>query len=152
MDDLISRKWLVECLEEGWIKLDTEKDYNRMIHLVRDTAPSVQQEPCDDPRADVYYLAEKIGIHRLYELVVELRGEPELIPDEQKNDGWIPISERLPQEEGSYLVTDDAGGVKTVQDDEFLRYEDGTPLWLYSQNVTAWKPLPEPYRGEPDEV
>lgn len=44
MDDLISRKWLVECLEEGWIKLDTEKDYNRMMHLVRDTAPSVQPE------------------------------------------------------------------------------------------------------------
>ena len=34
-----------------------------------------QPEPCDDPRADVYYLAEKIGIHRLYALVVELRGE-----------------------------------------------------------------------------
>ena len=44
MNDLISRKWLVECLEEGWIKLDTEKDYNSMIHLVRDTAPSVQME------------------------------------------------------------------------------------------------------------
>lgn len=27
MDDLISRKWLVECIEEGWIGFDTEKDY-----------------------------------------------------------------------------------------------------------------------------
>ena len=40
-----------------------------------------QPEPCDDPRADVYYLAEKIGIHRLYALVVELRGEPEPCED-----------------------------------------------------------------------
>lgn len=42
LNDFISRKWLMECLEEGWF--DTEKDYNRMIHLVRDTAPSVQPE------------------------------------------------------------------------------------------------------------
>ena len=40
-----------------------------------------QLEPCDDPRADVYYLAEKIGIHRLYALVVELRGEPKPCED-----------------------------------------------------------------------
>lgn len=67
---------------------------------------------------------------------------------EKKKDEWTPISERPPEEEGRYLVTDDAGGVRTVQDDEFLYREDGTPLWLYSQNVTAWRPLPEPYRGE----
>lgn len=67
---------------------------------------------------------------------------------EKKQDEWTSISERPPEEEGRYLVTDDAGGVKTVQDDEFLYREDGTPLWLYSQNVTAWRPLPEPYRGE----
>lgn len=47
MDDLISRKWLVECIEEGWIKFDTEKDANIYIHLVRDIAPSAQPEqPC----------------------------------------------------------------------------------------------------------
>lgn len=40
-----------------------------------------QPEPCEDPMADIYYLAEKIGIHRLYALVVELRGEPEPCDD-----------------------------------------------------------------------
>ena len=44
MDDLISRKWLMECIDEGWIKFDTEKDTNRYIHLVRDIAPSAQPE------------------------------------------------------------------------------------------------------------
>ena len=44
MDDLISRKWLIEAVEEGWIKFDTQKDYNRIIHLVRDIAPCVQPE------------------------------------------------------------------------------------------------------------
>ena len=41
MSDLISRKWLMECVDEGWIKFDTEKDTNTYIHLVRDIAPSV---------------------------------------------------------------------------------------------------------------
>ena len=44
MDDLISRQWLIECVNERWIKFDTEKDENRFIHLVRDIAPSVQPE------------------------------------------------------------------------------------------------------------
>ena len=44
MNDLISRQWLVECVNEGWIKFDTEKDENRFIHLVRDIAPSAQPE------------------------------------------------------------------------------------------------------------
>ena len=44
MDDLISRKWLIEVVEEGWIKFDSEKDYNKYIHLVRDTAPSAEPE------------------------------------------------------------------------------------------------------------
>ena len=44
MDNLIRRQWLVECVNEGWIKFDTEKDENRFIHLVRDIAPSAQQE------------------------------------------------------------------------------------------------------------
>ena len=41
MNDLISRQWLMECVNEGWIKFDTEKDENRFIHLVRDIAPPV---------------------------------------------------------------------------------------------------------------
>ena len=44
MSDLISRKWLMECIDEGWIKFDTEKDTNTYIHLVRDIAPSAQPE------------------------------------------------------------------------------------------------------------
>lgn len=61
MADLISRQWLMECVNEGWIKFDTEKDENRFIHLVRDIAPSAQPEPCKDAvkREDVQSIAEK---------------------------------------------------------------------------------------------
>ena len=44
MDDLISRQWLMECFEEGWIKFDTEKDESKFIHLIRDIAPSIEPE------------------------------------------------------------------------------------------------------------
>lgn len=49
MNDLISRQWLMECVNEGWIKFDTEKDENRFIHLVRDMAPPAEPEwhDCD---------------------------------------------------------------------------------------------------------
>ncbi len=40
-EDAISRKWLVEALEAKGFSL-TDTDYNIMIHLIRDTAPSVQ--------------------------------------------------------------------------------------------------------------
>ena len=47
-DDLISRKWLMECVNEGWIKFDTEKDKNTYVHLVRDIAPSARKtHACD---------------------------------------------------------------------------------------------------------
>ncbi len=43
-NDVVSRQWLMECVNEGWIKFDTEKDENRFVHLVRDIAPSAQPE------------------------------------------------------------------------------------------------------------
>lgn len=64
----------------------------------------------------------------------------------QPEQRWIPCSERLPEKEGIYIVTDDAGGMATVSTDEFSHYEDGEPMWMFSQNVTAWMPLPERYQ------
>lgn len=45
INDSISRQWLIECVGEGWIKFDTEKDENTFMHLVRDIAPSVRPDP-----------------------------------------------------------------------------------------------------------
>lgn len=64
---------------------------------------------------------------------------------------WNPIKDGLPDEEGVYFVTDDAGGMATVYLDVFSHYEDGSPYWLYSQNVTAWMHTPEPYQEGDEE-
>ena len=65
-----------------------------------------------------------------------------------KEYGWIPCSERLPDKEGEYLITNDAGGVKNIEVDTLLHYEDGEPFWFYSQNPIAWRELPVPFGEE----
>lgn len=60
---------------------------------------------------------------------------------------WIPCSKRLPENDEEVLVTDDAGGLASVGIDWF---DSDNGRWWYSQNVTAWMPLPEPARLEDD--
>ena len=75
----------------------------------------------------------------------------ELPPAQPEND-WIPVTKKAhPDKEGEYLVTDDAGGMATVDEDGFMFLDDGTPCWRYSQNVTAWRELPEPYKERREE-
>lgn len=71
---------------------------------------------------------------------------------EQSEQKWIPVSKKLPKEDTSVLVTDDAGGMATVGIDSCGRYEDtGERFWYTSQNVTAWMYTVEPYGGEQDD-
>lgn len=58
---------------------------------------------------------------------------------------WIPCSERLPEEEGSYLLTlTTASGIRYVG--MGLLFSDGK--FAKHDSVIAWMPLPEPYKGE----
>lgn len=41
-EDVISRKWLMKCVNDGWVKFDTEKDENIFIDLIKDIAPSAR--------------------------------------------------------------------------------------------------------------
>jgi len=52
---------------------------------------------------------------------------------------WIPCSERLPEKDGEYLTTTE-DGLCDVES-----YGDGE--WFYD-DVVAWAPLPEPWKGE----
>ena len=69
------------------------------------------------------------------------------------NDGWIPVSERLPNQDGEFtdvLITCESmvDGV-FVQSAEFYIASDGEPVFdaLYHyERVIAWQPLPLPYK------
>lgn len=63
---------------------------------------------------------------------------------------WIPVTERLPDEMGTYLVTLDykehGTGVMSLW---FHNEEIGWDLRV-ADEVTAWMPLPTPWKGEAD--
>lgn len=54
---------------------------------------------------------------------------------------WIPVSERLPEGSGHYIVFDDHGDIMSC---EFLADYKGEPLWDDDDGVLYWMPLPEP--------
>lgn len=63
-----------------------------------------------------------------------------------KEPHWIPCSERLPETDGRYLVTCSKIGAWVV--DWNIWHNEPKPSWLWEQGVTAWMPLPEPYKEE----
>ena len=72
---------------------------------------------------------------------------------EALQDDWIPVSERVPEKSGYYIVSlNDAV-------DSYASFGNGK--WYYvafdlvlkeyrEHEVIAWKPLPEPYKGGDD--
>lgn len=78
----------------------------------------------------------------------------DLLMDLPSVQRWIPVSERLPEEKKQVLVCDAYGFIYTaecevISDDEWLDWR-----WYESveyrpmDDVVAWMPLPEPWKGE----
>lgn len=57
---------------------------------------------------------------------------------------WTPVTERLPEEDGDYLVTTSSFYGATIYVTT-RNFSDGE--WTYDRAVTAWMPLPKPYEG-----
>lgn len=80
--------------------------------------------------------------------------------EEQEQHRWIPVEERLPEEEGKYLVTfaiDEKVrlvGYGCCQKDilgnniGFGWYDLYRGIYFSGKAFIAWQPLPEPYRPE----
>lgn len=94
----------------------------------------------------------KVREHHAYDEIEEIKALPS-IEDEQR---WIPCSERLPNCNGCYLVWRPHffGGEIGMP---AICYFDGSNTWhdsygvdfertLHPDDVTAWMPLPEPYK------
>lgn len=59
------------------------------------------------------------------------------LPSAQPERQWIPCSEILPKEKGTYLTTTTKGAVRV---NHFYGKQ-----WGYNNDAVAWMPLPEPY-------
>ena len=74
----------------------------------------------------------------------------EILPSEQPKTHWIPCSERLPERADNVIICYKAGDYTLVSTGRYL-YK--FKMWYVDvvgdlrDGVTAWMPLPEPYRG-----
>ncbi len=94
-----------------------------------------------------------------YELGLKIMDYIENMDDEKEN-GWIPVAERLPEENGRYLVTF-KNGIKVcmVGYGSCKRTVLGYPIghgwysleeaqYYAEDSIIAWMHLPEPYKEE----
>lgn len=66
---------------------------------------------------------------------------------------WIPVSEKLPEESGTYIVNAIENCIVHVA---FAKWMKRMKKWNLTGSrsywkVTAWQPLPEPWKGEVNE-
>ena len=71
----------------------------------------------------------------------------EIIHKHMGNDGWIPVEERMPEESLNSVIGWDEERKRCC----FVQRWGGR--WIFgndidSVKITAWRPLPEPYRPE----
>ena len=91
--------------------------------------------------ADVY---EDYEHATLVDIKAPLRASAEAV------QGWIPCIEKLPSESGWYVIS--VVGLKNITDVSYF-YSDESK-WSdvsHTQTVTAWMPLPTPYKGGDDD-
>lgn len=82
--------------------------------------------------------------------------EIESLPSAQPEPQWIPVSERLPEKYGNYLISihgEDEPDIGTINPNDKRGWSlcDANGFhWASDKKliVTAWMPLPEPYRAE----
>lgn len=137
-------------------KAKEDKDIQEDLRKLR----ALQQEPCEDcisRQALLKLMGEEpfnwtdsdkelqeVEDYRNFRNIVEQL--PSVNP---QKIGWIPVSERLPEKGGDYLVTNvfDIGDKEPVREVNKDYYCYHSKKWLYeNENIIAWMPLPESYK------
>lgn len=94
-------------------------------------------------------LHEKILKSKFSEEVTEAEIDA-LVEAKEHNDGWIPCSERLPEKNGMYLVTQKRYSLDTRRmieiETDYVQFSCGEWCRARFLEVIAWQPLPTPYQ------
>lgn len=135
-------------LEKILEELKRIKDGNRKEKLYAKYPPNSK----DQEVLNAYSQGYEDGTDNFYNAAAE-------IIRKHMNDGWIPVDERMPENDDFVLAT--VTGIYNVltfseaiqlasycKDDGW--FIEGYPEWE-NPNVSAWRPLPEPYRPERSE-
>ena len=143
MSELISRQKLIEELTDVIIKHTCKPSGCQDCLCAFEYG--IVEESCEE-YLEYHKLAEKI----YNEFVINITNQ------QPPADQWIPCSERLPDKGGTYIVTqeryrlDDRLYKKpVVVETTFADFNFMDDVWNRARHlkVTAWMPLPEPYKG-----
>ena len=137
MTDLIKRSDAINAIHNYWKK--------RL-----ETLPTKESE-----YGEVYADIQSVDMFLEHNKI--LCGFINAIPSADRPQGWIPCSERLPSEQGQYLVTFPLCNgepwvyILSFNKGKFYETDDEWGDVEYD-DVTAWMPLPEPWKGADDET
>ena len=90
---------------------------------------------------------EMITARDVLDMIEQLQDDLE---QDEKENGWIPVSERLPEVSGTYQVTCMDG---RIYRSTYAKFQCKLKRWELTGaraywKVTAWRPLPEPYKED----
>lgn len=111
--------------------------------LEDELAKKLEQEPCKDAVSrkavlnQIFYSTDNSG-----DVVLgsNLRERIERLPSVTSAQRWIPVSERLPENDGNYLVVE-----KTGRTCSYVFHKEGNSEEYWKRCVIAWAPLPKLY-------
>lgn len=147
-------EWIIPAIKNTW----NEKKCKEIIK-------ALEQETCDDAISRqaviemAYDLSEIDGEHftepRMVVDVEDIQNATLVTPAEKVRE-WIPVSERLPEENETVIVSTKYGVYPEAKYTKRYgwewAYEAGCDYWVgLKEIVTAWMPLPEPYKVESEE-
>ena len=106
-------------------------------------------------------LIKELSKNSVFEKITNAEGKNvfEIIEAQPQVGGWIPVSERLPEDGCGVLVTVNGkhNNITFVDALEIAEYDgdfgwivEGYPQWT-DPDVTAWQPLPEPDKESEEE-
>ena len=106
-------------------------------------------------------LIKELSKNSAFEKITNAEGKNvfEIIEEQPQVGGWIPVTERLPENGCGVLVTVNGkhNNITFIDALEIAEYDsdegwiiEGYLDWI-NPDVTAWQPLPEPYKESEEE-
>lgn len=135
------------------------------IDACREAIAVLRAQPCEDVVSreavlDALHVSGRPT--KRFDYVIEVQRDIKALPPVTPKSRWIPVSERLPNEEikpkghgvCNVLVTYKWGGVDRVNQVYYAGGKFRDPMDCdksVNEKVTAWMYLPEPYKAESEE-
>lgn len=88
---------------------------------------------------------DAVFVSSIMDMIEQLQDDLE---QDEKENGWIPVSERLPEKEDLFIVTYCGELVGATEPFTGMNYYENGKWDSDGNCVTAWMPLPEPYKED----